>query len=135
MDDGRTTVQQLKDAVRALCLEKQWGTDGEQNPQHVAMAMSVEMAELLEHFQWLGPEQVQALWEGRDPQRAEKIAEEFADIMMYGLQLMYVLKMDVSRHVEAKIARVLRRPEHYYEDKRKLREDFEQKIGAQEDRV
>jgi len=128
MNDRETTIGQLSDAIRALCVEKDWGRDGEQNPQHVAMAMSVEMAELLENFQWLEPDEVEALWEGKDPQRAEKIAEEFADVMMYGLQLMYVLKMDVSEHVEKKIARVLKRPENYYEDKRKLRENFEQSI-------
>lgn len=128
MNDKNTTVGQLSDAVKQLCVEKGWGRNGEQNPQHVAMAMSVEMAELLEHFQWLEKDEVEALWAGRDPERAEKIAEEFADVMMYGLQLMYVLGMDVSAHVEKKINRVLRRPENYYEDKRKLREDFEEKI-------
>lgn len=128
MNDKETTVGQLSEAIRALCVEKNWGREGEQNPQHVAMAMSVEMAELLEHFQWLEPQEVEALWAGEDPQRAEKIAEEFADVMMYGLQLMYVLKMDVSAHIEKKIDRVLKRPEHYYEDKRRLREDFEQSI-------
>ncbi|MDO4739321.1 MAG: MazG-like family protein [Eubacteriales bacterium] len=128
MNDKETTVGQLSEAIRALCVEKNWGREGEQNPQHVAMAMSVEMAELLEHFQWLEPQEVEALWAGEDPQRAEKIAEEFADVMMYGLQLMYVLKMDISAHIEKKIDRVLKRPEHYYEDKRRLREDFEQSI-------
>lgn len=128
MNDRETTIGQLSDAIRALCIEKQWGRNGEQNPQQVAMAMTVEMSELLEHFQWLEPEEVEALWAGKDPERAEKIAEEFADVVMYGLQLMYVLKMDVSAHVEKKIGRVLKRPENYYEDKRKLREDFEESI-------
>ena len=126
MNDRETTIGQLSDAIRKLCVEKSWGKDGEQNPQHVAMAMSVEMAELLEHFQWMEPEEVRALWRGEDIERAEKIAEEFADVMMYGLQLMYVLKMDVSEHVEKKIARVLKRSETYSEDKRKLRDDFEE---------
>ena len=127
MNDKNTTIAQLSDAVRRLCVDKGWGRNGEQNPQHVAMAMSVEMAELLEHFQWLEAGEVEALWAGRDPERAEKIAEEFADVMMYGLQLMYVLGADVTEHVEKKIARVMKRPENYYEDKRKLREDFEEK--------
>lgn len=130
MNDRDTTIAQLSDAIRQLCIEKGWGRGGEQNPQQVAMAMTVEMSELLEHFQWLEPDEVEALWAGKDPERAEKIAEEFADVMMYGLQLMYVLKMDVTAHVEKKIAKVLKRPENYYEDKRRMREDFEESIGG-----
>ena len=130
MNDRDTTIAQLSDAIRQLCIEKGWGRGGEQNPQQVAMAMTVEMSELLEHFQWLEPEEVEKLWAGQDPERAEKIAEEFADVVMYGLQLMYVLKMDVSAHVEKKIQKVLKRPENYYEDKRRLRDNFEESISG-----
>ena len=54
MNDSNTTINQLKEAVHALCIRKGWGVEGVQNPQHVAMAMTVEMSELLEHFQRLG---------------------------------------------------------------------------------
>ena len=111
MTDSQTTVAQLKQAIHELCLQKGWGDqNGIQNPQHVAMAMTVEMSELLEHFQWLNPEDVQALMEGRDPERRDMIAEEFADVMMYGLQLMYSLDIDVAREIELKIGIVLKRP-------------------------
>ena len=77
MHDDVTTVSQLKDAIHAMCLKKGWGCEtGVQNPQHVAMAMTVEMSELLEHFQWLDPDGVQALLEGKDEKRKQKIAEE-----------------------------------------------------------
>jgi NTP pyrophosphatase (non-canonical NTP hydrolase) len=128
MNDGNTTLDTLKEQVHQLCLRKGWGVEGVQNPQQVAMAMTVEMSELLEHFQWLNPEDVAALMAGKDPARVAMIGEEFADVMMYGLQLMYVLGADVTEHVEKKIARVMKRPENYYEDKRRLREDFEEKI-------
>ena len=111
MTDSNTTVSELKEAVRRLCIAKGWGgPEGIQNPQHVAMAMTVEMSELLENFQWLEPQDVQALLEGRDPARAERIAEEFADVMMYGMQLMRMLGIDVSAEMERKIDIVLKRP-------------------------
>ena len=47
LHDDTTTISQLKEAIYALCLEKGWGVDGVQNPQQVAMAMTVEMSELL----------------------------------------------------------------------------------------
>ncbi len=110
MHDDVTTVTELKDAVHAMCLKKGWGGEtGVQNPQHVAMAMTVEMSELLEHFQWLDPDGVQALLDGKDENRKQKIAEEYADVMMYGLQLMRCLNIDVAHEIERKIDIVLKR--------------------------
>jgi dCTP diphosphatase len=103
MNDCDTTLERLKDEVRQLCLRKGWGEDGVQNPQRVAMAMTVEMGELLEHFQWLDDRQVRALMTGGDPQRVEKIAEEFADVMMYGLQLTRTLGIDITEAILRKI--------------------------------
>ena len=114
MTDRESTVNDLKNAIHAMVLKKGWGdTDGIQNPQHVAMAMTVEMSELLEHFQWLTPADVQALLEGKDPERRALIAEEYADVMMYGLQLMYSLDIDVAHEIERKIEIVLNRPADY----------------------
>lgn len=118
MNDQDTTIATLKEAVHRLCLRKGWGVEGVQNPQHVAMAMTVEMSELLEHFQWLNPEDVDALLQGRDPERTALIAEEFADVMMYGLQLTRCLGIDVTEQVLRKIDIVDRRPPKPYNPKR-----------------
>ncbi len=118
MNDGNTTLSELKEQVHQLCLRKGWGVDGVQNPQHVAMAMTVEMSELLEHFQWLNPPEVRALMEGRDPERVALIAEEFADVMMYGLQLTRTLGIDVTQQVLRKIDIVDHRPPKDYDPKR-----------------
>ncbi len=109
MTDRDTSIGELKRRVHALCLEKGWGDEGVQNPQRVAMAMTVEMAELLEHFQWLDDAQVHSLLRGQDPERAAQIGEEFADVMMYGLQLMRCLNIDVTEQVLRKIEIVRRR--------------------------
>lgn len=103
MNDQDTTIAQLKEQVHQLCLRKGWGVDGVQNPQHVAMAMTVEMSELLEHFQWLEPDEVERLMRGEDPERLAQIGEEFADIMMYGLQLTRTLGIDVTEQILRKI--------------------------------
>ena len=109
MDDRDTSLSELKERVYRLCLEKGWGKDGVQNPQHVAMAMTVEMSELLEHFQWLTDSEVRALLAGEDPERVAQIGEEFADVMMYGLQLMRALDIDVTGQMLRKIEIVRRR--------------------------
>lgn len=116
--DRNTSIADLKQHVHELCLRKGWGIDGVQNPQHVAMAMTVEMSELLEHFQWLNPEDVDRLVQGDDPKRRDMIAEEFADVMMYGLQLARTLNIDVTEQILRKIDIVDHRPPKAYNPKR-----------------
>lgn len=118
MNDSNTTLSELKEQVHQLCLRKGWGVNGVQNPQHVAMAMTVEMSELLEHFQWLNPEDVDALLEGRDEGRKAMIAEEYADVMMYGLQLMRTLNIDITQQILRKIDIVDHRPPRADDPKR-----------------
>lgn len=109
-DDSNTTISTLKHEILAMCRRKGWGdANGVQNPQHVAMAMTVEMSELLEHFQWLNAEDVERLLAGGDPERVALIGEEFADVMMYGLQLADALHIDVTGQILRKIDIVDRR--------------------------
>ena len=103
MNDGNASLNELKERVHALCLRKGWGVDWVQNPQQVAMAMTVEMSELLEHFQWMNEADVRALVNGENPDEVAAIAEEFADVMMYGLQLARTLKIDITSQVLRKI--------------------------------
>ena len=109
-NDDNTSLSQLKEDVHQLVLRKGWGVNGVQDPQHVAMAMTVEMSELLEHFQWLNREDVQRLMDGDDPERTAMIAEEFADVMMYGLQLARTLGIDITQQILRKIDIVDHRP-------------------------
>lgn len=69
------------------------------SPKNLASALSVEAAELLEHFQWL----TQA--ESRDLPLAkrESIAEEVADVQVYLLLLAEKLNIDVFESVKEKI--------------------------------
>ena len=116
--DTNTPLAELKEQVHQLCLRKGWGVDGVQDPQHVAMAMTVEMSELLEHFQWLNPDDVQKLMRGEDPERCALIAEECADVMMYGLQLARTLGFDITQQILRKIDIVDHRPPKAYDPKR-----------------
>ena len=103
MTDRDATLHEIKERIVALVLEKGWSENGIQNPQHVAMAMTVEMSELLEHFQWLNAEDVDAMLAGSDRERVALIAEECADVMIYGLQLCYSLNIDLAAEIERKL--------------------------------
>ncbi|MGI6239229.1 MAG: hypothetical protein ACOYI5_06350 [Christensenellales bacterium] len=96
MTDQSTTLFALKRAIIDLCRRKGWGVDGIQHPQHIAMAMMVEVCEVLEHFMDMTEDQARALQTGGMAGKRAEIAEEMADVLMYGLQIMHTLDFDVS---------------------------------------
>jgi len=65
-------------------------------PKDMAISISLEAAELLECFQWSGPDM-------QVDQKKDKIVEETADIMIYALQLCQVLQIDPEAIIRKKI--------------------------------
>ena len=108
--DSKTTIQDLKDAVRDMCQYRGWcGEKAIQNPQKMAMAMTIELGELMEHFAWLDNTQLEDLVAGNMPGRKAHIAEELADILIYAIQLARGLDIDVSEAMLRKIEIVKKR--------------------------
>lgn len=70
------------------------------NPKNLAMAASVEMAELVEIFQWLEPAEARAL----PAAQREHAGQEVADILMYLTLLCSELGIDMEQALEAKLA-------------------------------
>ena len=97
MRDSDTTIKKLKLEIIEMCRRKGWGIDGVQNPQHVTMAMIVETMELMEHFVYLTEPDAQRLVSGGMRDEQIEIAEEMSDVLMYSMQLMYTLRIDVSK--------------------------------------
>ena len=111
--DSNTTLQDLKDAARDMCLYRGWGGENAvQNPRQMAMAMVVELGELMEHFAWLDEDGVEALLAGELPNRRAHIAEELADILIYAIQLARALDVDIADTVLNKIEIVKGRREN-----------------------
>ena len=69
------------------------------SPKNLAMALIVEAAELVEHFQWMKEEQT---YELSDKQR-EEVALEMADIFIYLLRIAERLDIDLAQATEQKI--------------------------------
>ncbi|MEV7181760.1 nucleotide pyrophosphohydrolase [Kitasatospora sp. NPDC093679] len=72
-------------------------------PKNLAAALSVEAGELLEIFQWLTPEQADAVM--ADPGRAHRVRDEVADVLAYLLQFCSVVGVDPAEALAAKIER------------------------------
>lgn len=99
MRDQHTTLAELRDRVRAFNEARDWGRY--HSPRNVAMALSVEAAELLELYLW-------AADDGPQPpvaSRAPRVAEEAADVLICLLNLAEVAGIDLAAAVEAKMAK------------------------------
>lgn len=94
-------IAELQSRLRAFAAERQW--EPYQTPKNLAMAMVVEAAELVEIFQWLTPEESQAI--AQDPARHQHLGEEIADVLLYLLQIADHSGVDVAAAVEAKLAK------------------------------
>jgi dCTP diphosphatase len=97
---GRMThdLDSLRERLRAFALARDWGRF--HAPKNLACALSVEAAELLEHFQWMTEEQSR---KPGDEQR-EAIALEAADVLLYLVQLADALGIDLLAAADRKIA-------------------------------
>lgn len=92
------TLAALRRQLRQFAAAREW--EQFHTPKNLAMALSVEAAELLECFQWLTPEQ------SARPGGAERraIEEEMADVLLYLLRLSDVLGVDLPRAAQRKMA-------------------------------
>jgi dCTP diphosphatase len=71
-----TDLERLRDHLRDFAAERDW--DQFHSPKNLAMALSVEEAELLETFQWLTEEQSRRL----SPEALAAASDEVADVLL-----------------------------------------------------
>ena len=83
-----TDLTTLRDALRAFCAARGWHRY--HTPKNLVMALSVEAAELVEHFQWSTPEESLNL----SPEKRAEVADEIADVLIYLTELADVLGID-----------------------------------------
>lgn len=84
------SLTELRDALRRFAAERDW--DQFHFPKNLAIALSVEAAELLEQFQWVPDRESAAL---SDETRAN-VREELADVLLYLIRLADKLDIDLS---------------------------------------
>jgi dCTP diphosphatase len=92
-NDLEPLTQSLRDFAKA----REW--EQFHSPKNLAAALSVEAAELLEHFQWLSEEKSRNL---AAPKKAE-VAAEAADVLLYLLQLCDKLQIDLLEAARLKL--------------------------------
>jgi len=85
----KTSINELKTQLEKFAEARDW--DQFHTPKNLAMALSSEVGELLEIFQWLTPEQASNLPE----EQLAKSKEEIADIFIYTVMLCNKLGIDL----------------------------------------
>jgi NTP pyrophosphatase (non-canonical NTP hydrolase) len=92
-----TDFDRIKKKVRQFVVERDW--DQFHSPKNLSMALIVEAAEMVEHFQWLTEEQSSNL----SPKKLAEVEQELADIQVYLINLAEKLKLDLIAAVEKKL--------------------------------
>lgn len=90
--DATTTVKQLRDVVEQFVNERDWHQF--HAPKNISMALAIEAAELMEHFQWITAADSREIAD--DPQGKAAVAEELADVFCYALALANELNLDLA---------------------------------------
>jgi NTP pyrophosphatase (non-canonical NTP hydrolase) len=94
----KDSLDDLNRRLKAFAQDRDW--EQFHNPKNLTMAMIAECAELVEHFQWLTPEQSMQL----PPEKHEEVALEMADILIYLIRCAERLDIDLIQAVERKMA-------------------------------
>ncbi|SDS02433.1 NTP pyrophosphatase, house-cleaning of non-canonical NTPs [Paraoerskovia marina] len=100
MPRSLNSLADLTADLREFARERDW--EKFHDPKSLVLALTGEVGELAELFQWLPAENVEL--EFRDPRRKQRAAEEISDVLTYLLRLADVLDIDVEAAVRDKLA-------------------------------
>ena len=94
-------VDGLSRALERFAQERDWTQF--HSPKNLAMALTGEVGELVEIFQWMSAEQ--SAGAGADPDTAQAVRDELADVLVYLVRLADRLGVDLDAAVRDKLQR------------------------------
>ncbi|WP_414054294.1 nucleotide pyrophosphohydrolase [Macrococcus equi] len=86
--------KEIIDLINKFRAERNWNQY--HNPKDLSLSLSLEAAELLENFQWISSEEAVE-------KNKENIAEELADVFIYGIQLAEEMGFDIEEIIREKV--------------------------------
>jgi dCTP diphosphatase len=92
------SLVELRQKIDSFVNERDWAQF--HSPKNLAMAMIVEAAELVEHFQW---DTIQESYD-LSAEKRQEVAHELADTFVYLLRLAEVTGIDLIKAANDKIA-------------------------------
>ena len=103
-------MQELIEQIRHFIRERDW--EQFHSPKNLIMALNVEVAEIMEHFQWLTTEESRKLPESK----FAEVKDEIGDVFVYLIRLCDELGIDL---VEAANSKMEKNAEKYPVEKAK----------------
>ncbi|MEC8646464.1 MAG: nucleotide pyrophosphohydrolase [Candidatus Latescibacterota bacterium] len=100
MQDNTSTVAELKGIVRQFVDERDWRQF--HTPKDLAIGISVEAAELLEHFRFRSEEEIKERL--KETASRQAVGHELADVLYFVLLMCEQLDMDASTLLREKMA-------------------------------
>lgn len=97
------TIKKLKKAIQSFADERDWNQY--HSPKNLAMAMSVEAAEVVEIFQWLTQDESKRLSKSKQ----EALEEELADTYIYLLKLASHYAIDLNKAAFKKLRKTAKK--------------------------
>ena len=97
--DNEKKIHEIKEFVKKYCEDRDW--DQFHNAKELAIALSIEASELLEHFRFKSWEEVEELF--KNPKKKEEIGDEMADILYFLTRLAQKYDIDLSEAFERKM--------------------------------
>ncbi|MCX5590012.1 nucleotide pyrophosphohydrolase [Alcaligenes endophyticus] len=94
-------VAPLSRALEKFATDRDWAQF--HSPKNLVMALTGEVGELTEIFQWMTEEQSHTA--GINPETAQAVKEELADVQLYLVRLASVLGINLNEAVEHKLQR------------------------------
>jgi len=95
---SKDSLTELTSKLKDFAVRRDW--EQFHSPKNLAMALSGEAGELLEHFQWLTEQQSQQI----EANKKQEVAYEMADILIYLLRLSERLDIDLVAAAYEKMA-------------------------------
>jgi dCTP diphosphatase len=100
MSDEHTTVNELKDLVRAFSRERDW--EQFHLPKDLGVALVCEVGEVLEHFRYRTNEEIQRALDR--PEERRELSHELADCLWLLLRMADVCGVDLAGSLREKVA-------------------------------
>ena len=94
-------VDALAQTLEKFATDRDWV--GFHSPKNLVMALTGEVGELSELFQWM-PEEV-SRYAASDPRLPEPLRDELADVLLYLVRLASVLGVDLDEAARQKLAK------------------------------
>ena len=98
-DDGTTTIAQIKAELRQFVADRDW--EQYHFPKDLAIGLSIEAAELLEHFRFRSNDEISERL--KDVAFLEEVSHELADVLYFVLLICNNLSLDATQTLARKM--------------------------------